>query len=405
MWTHNLKSSQYIPRYKSPYYNGPAIKIGAGTQGYEAYAAANITGHRIVGGTCPTVGIAGGYSQGGGHSMLSSMYGLGADNVLEWEVVTVDGRHLVATPTQNSDLYWAMSGGGPGTFAVALSMTSRLHKDSIVGGASISFNDTKVGNDAFWEAIGAFHTLLPPFVDAGNSFTYGLSKNIFSSWGVTMPGADLDRVNALLKPFLDDLTERGIDYEYVPRVSPNFYEHFDYYLGPMPQGSTDYNPFTGSRIIPRSVLLDAKQGPVAIDALRNATMADGYAAIPCQSFNLRNHRHPDNAVLPAWRDGLTICLTSGAWDPDATPAEMAARQNFAANELQPMLDRATPGGGVYMNEANFMQQNWQREFYGSNYRRLLGVKHKYDPESMLYARTAVGSEAWAENGDGRLCRA
>ncbi|KAI1185598.1 hypothetical protein F5B17DRAFT_432374, partial [Nemania serpens] len=118
LWTHWLKSTQYIPSYSQPYYRGPAIKLGAGTEGFEAYTAAHVTGHRIVGGSCPTVGIAGGYTQGGGHSTLASSYGLGADNVLEWEVVTVDGRHLVATPTQNADLYWALSGGGGGTFAV-----------------------------------------------------------------------------------------------------------------------------------------------------------------------------------------------------------------------------------------------------------------------------------------------
>ncbi|KAK9418807.1 hypothetical protein SUNI508_14118, partial [Seiridium unicorne] len=41
----------------------------------------------------------------------------------------MDGEHLVATPEQNSDLYWAMSGGGGGTYAVAVSMTTRQHAD------------------------------------------------------------------------------------------------------------------------------------------------------------------------------------------------------------------------------------------------------------------------------------
>lgn len=41
----------------------------------------------MVGGTCPPVGLAGGYTQGRGHSMLSTAYGLGADQVLEWEAV------------------------------------------------------------------------------------------------------------------------------------------------------------------------------------------------------------------------------------------------------------------------------------------------------------------------------
>ncbi len=43
----------------------------------------------MVGGECLTVGIAGGYTQGGGHSALTSRFGLAADQALEWEVITV----------------------------------------------------------------------------------------------------------------------------------------------------------------------------------------------------------------------------------------------------------------------------------------------------------------------------
>jgi FAD/FMN-containing dehydrogenase len=96
LWTHNLNSTQFIPTYESSYYTGPAIKLGAGIQGFGAYAAANATGHRIVGGVCPTVGIAGGFSLGGGHSILSNVHGTGSDNVLEWEGVTMD-RSLWST--------------------------------------------------------------------------------------------------------------------------------------------------------------------------------------------------------------------------------------------------------------------------------------------------------------------
>lgn len=62
------------------------------------------------------MGIAGGYTQGGGHSALTSAYGMGADQALEWEVVTPNGDHLIASPTQNTDLYFALSGGGGSTY-------------------------------------------------------------------------------------------------------------------------------------------------------------------------------------------------------------------------------------------------------------------------------------------------
>jgi hypothetical protein len=404
LWTHNLNSTQFIPTYESPYYTGPAIKLGAGVQGFEAYAAANATGHRIVGGVCPTVGIAGGFSLGGGHSILSNIHGMGSDNVLEWEVVTVDGSHLVATPEQNSDLYWALSGSGPGSFAVVLSMTARIHVDGIIGGATLAFDDSKVGNDKFWDAIGSFHQLLPPFADAGNSFLYTLTNHAFYCFAVTMPGADINQSNSLMKPFLDDLAKRGIEYQYVPRVSRNFQEHFSAHLGASPEGLVDFATFTGSRIIPRDMITDQARNTVITELLRNASLVEEYDPMPCEALNVKWQSHPDNAVHPAWRDALLFCAPSGQWDPTASPAEMARRQDFAVNVMQPMLDRATPGGGVYLNEANYKQHNWQEEMYGRNYPRLLQIKNKYDPESLLYVTTGVGSEAWFEDTDGRLCR-
>lgn len=53
--------------------------MGAGVQGFEAYEAAHAKELAVVGGECPTVGIAGGYTQGGGHSALASKFGLAAD--------------------------------------------------------------------------------------------------------------------------------------------------------------------------------------------------------------------------------------------------------------------------------------------------------------------------------------
>lgn len=78
------------------------------------------------------------------------------------------------------------------------------------------------------------------------------------------------------------------------------------------------------------------------------------------------------------------------------------------NALIPLLEALTPPGeetGVYLNEADFNQPDWQRAFYGENYNRLLKIKDKYDPAKLLYGRTAVGSERWVEYENGRLCQA
>jgi FAD/FMN-containing dehydrogenase len=61
-----------------------------------------------------TIGVYGGFMQGGGHSVMASYYGLGADQVLSLQVVTADGRFVTADPETNEDLFYALRGGGPG---------------------------------------------------------------------------------------------------------------------------------------------------------------------------------------------------------------------------------------------------------------------------------------------------
>ena len=67
-----------------------------------------------------TVGPYGGWMAGGGHSILTSSYGLGSDQVLSLQVVTADGKFLTADPSTNQDLFYALRGGGPSKFELEL---------------------------------------------------------------------------------------------------------------------------------------------------------------------------------------------------------------------------------------------------------------------------------------------
>ena len=70
---------------------GPAVTFGAGVLGMDLYAAAAAHGYNVVAGECSTIGVAGGFIQGGGVStVLAPLRGLSADLVLEFEMVTAD---------------------------------------------------------------------------------------------------------------------------------------------------------------------------------------------------------------------------------------------------------------------------------------------------------------------------
>jgi hypothetical protein len=60
--------------------------------------------------------------------------------------------------------------------------------------------------------------------------------------------------------------------------------------------------------------------------------------------------------------------------------------------------------GAYMNEADCRNPTWKEEFHGTNWDRLDEIKKKYDPNGIFNAPTAVGSEKWQADEQGRLCR-
>ena len=58
--------------------------------------------------------------------------------------------------------------------------------------------------------------------------------------------------------------------------------------------------------------------------------------------------------------------------------------------------------GSYVAESNFFERAWRRSFWGSNYSRLVAVKHEYDPSGLFFVHHGVGSEDWSLNGFKRL---
>jgi FAD/FMN-containing dehydrogenase len=116
VWTRNLRSITYNADYTSPSgsYTGRAVTYAAGLQASEGSTLMRQKNMFMIIAGGSTVGIAGGFLQGGGHSSHTSYYGLAADQVLAITAVTADGRVVEAHEGQNSDLFWAFRGGGGG---------------------------------------------------------------------------------------------------------------------------------------------------------------------------------------------------------------------------------------------------------------------------------------------------
>ena len=89
--------------------NNTAAWVGPGARWRDVYSSLEPHGLTMPGGRVADVGV-GGYVLGGGFSWFSAERGWVCDSVLEFEVVTPDGRVLYASAAQHEDLFWALKG-------------------------------------------------------------------------------------------------------------------------------------------------------------------------------------------------------------------------------------------------------------------------------------------------------
>ena len=396
IWTHFLKGVE-IKDWSDSEYVGKAVKIGAGAQGFEILEVAKTAGLVVVTGECPTVGIGGGYTMGGGHSPLSTAYGLSADNTLEFEVVTADGKFVHATPYKNSDLFWALSGSGSGNYGVVLSITLRAHPDAITSGAQFTIAEPGLDYSA---VLNAWHATLSDIIDSGTQATYlttNQSAFVHSLSGYNRTQADLENA---LKPFIESLQTMNFDLKPNYTQYSSYHDHYLHYYGPLPAGAFGGagDQLMGGRLLLRDALPNV--GPAINETLQLGVQFIG------QALNVKKFAKPERrAVLPQWRDAVVMSAYSMPYSPKVPYADMAARQDFITNTVMPLIEKVTPNAGAYINEADFQQPDWQNVFFGSNYPKLLEVKKKYDPKGIFYNEIAVGSEGWKIQSDGKMCRA
>ncbi len=113
---------------------------------------------------------------------------MGADSIIEATIVTLDGRVLKANACQNQDLFWAIRGGGGGTFGIITSLTVKAHEMPSVTVSSVEVaarNSTPA--KTWYRLVAQMHTHFPKLQDAGMHGYY------------TMSGSDRTMILALLQ--------------------------------------------------------------------------------------------------------------------------------------------------------------------------------------------------------------
>ncbi|KAJ5480647.1 hypothetical protein N7530_006156 [Penicillium desertorum] len=349
---------------------GPAVTVGAGVLTGELYDAGAADGYTVVGGSCSTVGVAGGWMQGGGYGIMSPLYGLGVDNVLEFDLVTAMGALVTANQYHNKDLFWAVRGGGGGTFGVVTSVTFRTHPDPPVSHAKLVVQSNSGPDTDFWNAVQEVLFTVPTWADRGiASLSFALPVGPGSG---SMLSIELYGVNQTTETLLSDLPQRlghtglSVHHEvsHFPRLS-------SYLATPRGLEMAGVGILLTSRLVSKG-LLESLQGPrQIIDTLSRLDYGPG--------------------DMVSLEGGLSR-------DPDWH------RYGVVETELRhvvgPALEKLEGGTmGTYGGIPFAYESDIARLFWGSNYPRLRTIKRQWDPSDLFLTRLGVGSEDWNADGN------
>jgi FAD/FMN-containing dehydrogenase len=414
----------------------------------------------VQGGGCLTVGLAG-LVQGGGFGSFSKRYGSAAASLLEAEVVTADGTIRIANGCTNRDLFWALKGGGGGTFGVVSKLTLRLHElPEYFGIASLTI---KAGTDADYrllisEFVAFYRDSL--FNDHWGEQAHFSPENTLEIRMLSC-GLSADQAKKTWQPFLDLVahSRRAFAFQGSTSIGSIPARHFwdvDWWKQHWPEvalPSPAGNPFVGlleyglTHLMPQPIfdfdrspggspsnawwkantgeagwyiwgyesvwlpspLLQGSARQRLADALFESSRYSavelhfnkGLAGAPPEVIAAAEDTATNPAVLSAFALAIASAGESAAYPgiPGHEPA--IAEGRAAAARIHRCMNRLRAVAGqtaAYVSESNYFEQGWQHSYWGANYPRLAAIKRRYDPDGLFFVHNGVGSEGWSRDG-------
>lgn len=317
-----------------------------------------------------TTGVAG-LTLGGGFGWLTRKFGLTIDNLMTADVVTADGELLRTSLTENSDLFWAIRGGG-GNFGVVTAFEFQLHQvgPQVLSGLVVHpFSDARSVLKEYRRALETAPDELTcwvvmrqapplPFLPA----EWHGKEVIVLAMCYCGDLADGERATAQL---------RGIGTPIADVVGPTpfvaWQQAFDPLLTPGARNYWKSHDFTELSDKAIDVLVDAigrLPGPECEVFLGHVGGAAGRISIDATAFPQRNAHYVMN-VHARWRE-IRMDRPCIDW----------ARELFDAA-------RPYAAGTAYINFMPEDEMDRVEAAYGANYQRLVEAKRKYDPLNLF----------------------
>ncbi|CAF1155179.1 unnamed protein product [Didymodactylos carnosus] len=347
------------------------VIMQAGVIWDDVYRALNGSEYVVLGGLCPTVGVVGFALGGGYNAMYSRSFGLASDNVLNFTVVLYNGSVVTASSKTNSDLYWALRGGGGGNFGYVVEMTQKIHR----------INETKLPNGQFsflnitWvkadtrTALTNWLTFLKEVGDTDTRISFNVIVIVNGGSDVLMMYCSFNG------PHVEIDSVFGLWLSQNPK--PTFFNVFNYTQSDISRELGIPFPVVNREHVLSAMAINITDAmlDVILEFQPNSTAEIG----SWTELIYLNNANKDKDTAYAFPD-ISFDIAPGvSWkNPDTDPYAIEMSEKF----LQKLIDAAAPTKsivGAYLNYIDPYLPNWQTMYYRNHWDRLREIQTKWDP--------------------------
>jgi FAD/FMN-containing dehydrogenase len=367
----NMKTVR-VDAQKRRAYVEPGATLGDFDKAVQAHGLATPAGINS------TTGIAG-LTLGGGFGWLTRKYGMTIDNLVSAEMVTADGRKIHVSEDENTDLFWAIRGGG-GNFGVITQFEFALYPvgpEILAGLLVFPMDQAKQVLEKYREFVKSAPEELNVWVVLRKAPPLPfLPENVHGKKVVVLAifyAGDIAEGERLIKPL------RSFGDVYGEHIGAQPYaqwqQAFDPLLTPGARNYWKSHNFT-----------ELSDG--ALDSM--IEFAGKLPSPQCEIFvgliEGAANRVPSNAMAYGHRDAKFVLNVHGRWDE-------AAQDETGIAWARAFFKASAPyaSAGAYVNFMTEDEGDRVAAAYGANYARLKQIKKKYDPENIFHNNQNIKS--------------
>ena len=344
------------------------VRVGPGCTTGEVDHATHAFGQAVPFGIISTTGVAG-LTLSGGHGYLSKQYGLAVDNLLEADVVLADGSFVTASESENTDLLWALRGGG-GNFGVVTSFLFRTNPAKMLVGGPIIFEMSDAARVMKWY----------------RDFEANAPDDFYIFLGLqSVPATDpFPREHWSKRMCVLLVAHNGEDGEAaVNRIRSQLPKPIIDWCGPLPYTALQgmFDPFypKGMQWYWKGDFVKELPDAAIAAHIEHATKGNDFSCMHLYPIDGAVHRRQKDETAWSTRDA-TWSMVIAAVDPE--PSGAAAIRDWARGYWSAVHPHDL--AGAY---PNFMMDDEGdarvRASFDGNYPRLAALKRKYDPANLF----------------------